>query len=225
MSSFAKNLAYYRKAIGINQTELAEKIGITAGQVSKYERGYAEPRPDILKKIAIALNIDTKKLLVEYKENQGNDIGGLIEAPLLEELAPLRGGKYKVDYTGKITINVGDDTLKVLDIIHENVICTKVKGNLMLPLFSNGAIVAIDTGNKTIVDGDIYVYILHKDGHQMLNISSLERLDNNKICSRPINKNHHKILLDNNDVKIVGAVFWYSSILTPTQSLMFKYLN
>ena len=63
MNRFAKNLASCRKIIGLNQQELADKIGITKTQISRYETGNSFPRPNVIAALADALNISADKLL------------------------------------------------------------------------------------------------------------------------------------------------------------------
>lgn len=63
MNNFATNLTYYRKLAGLNQNQLADKIGITPAQISRYERNMAEPRADVLAKIASVLEIKIEDLI------------------------------------------------------------------------------------------------------------------------------------------------------------------
>jgi Zn-dependent peptidase ImmA (M78 family)/DNA-binding XRE family transcriptional regulator len=44
-----------REAAGLTQTELAGRVGITAGAVSQFERGYAKPNPGTLRELAFSL--------------------------------------------------------------------------------------------------------------------------------------------------------------------------
>ena len=48
----AKNLAYYRKASGLTQLELAEKFNYSDKSVSKWERGEGFPDVFVLKSLA-----------------------------------------------------------------------------------------------------------------------------------------------------------------------------
>lgn len=72
MTEFAKKLAYYRKLAGLNQTTLGKKVGVTSTQVSKYERGLAVPRPEVLKRIADALEISVD-LLMSLQDKPSKD--------------------------------------------------------------------------------------------------------------------------------------------------------
>lgn len=46
-----------RKAIGLTQKELGDRLGISEVQVSQYERGTRNPKTEQLKRIAEALNV------------------------------------------------------------------------------------------------------------------------------------------------------------------------
>lgn len=52
-----------RRAAGLTQEELAEKVGITVSAVANYENGRRRPRADILKRIAQALNVSMENLI------------------------------------------------------------------------------------------------------------------------------------------------------------------
>lgn len=65
VGNFSEKLKYYRKRAGLSQAMLSLKIGVTAAQVSKYERNAAEPRPEILKKIANVLDVPVEELLTD----------------------------------------------------------------------------------------------------------------------------------------------------------------
>ena len=51
-NKLAENIRSYRKDLGLSQEQLAERLGITLGTVSKWERGASEP--DLLYVMEIA---------------------------------------------------------------------------------------------------------------------------------------------------------------------------
>lgn len=57
MSTFPENLVKFRLLAGLNQSELADKVGVTTTQISRYETGNSFPRPNIVSALANALNI------------------------------------------------------------------------------------------------------------------------------------------------------------------------
>ena len=61
----AKNLAYYRKAAGLTQAELAEKINYSDKSVSKWEQGNGVPDIYILMKLAALYRITLNELVGE----------------------------------------------------------------------------------------------------------------------------------------------------------------
>ena len=52
---------------------MADAIGIHVNSVKKYESGQAQPSLDVLKKIALALNVSTDFLLFEEHERGPSD--------------------------------------------------------------------------------------------------------------------------------------------------------
>lgn len=61
--SLGDRIARLRRAKGWNQTELADRIGATPSQVSKYERGSYLPRPDVLPRLGEALEVSLDYLM------------------------------------------------------------------------------------------------------------------------------------------------------------------
>lgn len=60
---FGERLKIARIAKGLNQRELAEKIGLTKQQITKYETGSSTPSYDVLKKICLELNTSANWLM------------------------------------------------------------------------------------------------------------------------------------------------------------------
>ena len=64
----AKNLAYYRKASGLTQLELAEKFNYSDKSVSKWERGEGFPDVFVLKSLADFYSISVDDFYSEEKK-------------------------------------------------------------------------------------------------------------------------------------------------------------
>ena len=60
---FAGNITRYRKALGLTQETLAEKVGVTFQAVSKWENAQTLPDTALLPSIARELNVSVDKLL------------------------------------------------------------------------------------------------------------------------------------------------------------------
>lgn len=83
---FKNQLKFYRKQLGLNQQQIADKIGVTRQCYAHYEQGIREPNLDILKRLCIIfdctadelLEIDTplerKKVVINHSFNNSKDI-------------------------------------------------------------------------------------------------------------------------------------------------------
>ena len=76
-SRLAENIRSYRKDNGMTQESLAERLGITLGTISKWERGSSEPDVDYLMKLAEIFRISIDALL--GFSLRGNDEDSTIE--------------------------------------------------------------------------------------------------------------------------------------------------
>jgi transcriptional regulator with XRE-family HTH domain len=63
MSDLGKRIQELRKQAGLSQTELANKIGVSYPQMSRYEVKGVQPPADVLKKLADALNTSVDYLI------------------------------------------------------------------------------------------------------------------------------------------------------------------
>lgn len=61
--TFAERLRYYREKAGYNQKELAAIVGVTFAAYNKYETNDAQPKIEILVKLAHALDTDVNTLV------------------------------------------------------------------------------------------------------------------------------------------------------------------
>ena len=56
------SIRFIRKAKGLSQAELGEKVGLTADRVQKYENGIRKPKPELIQEFATALGVNRKAL-------------------------------------------------------------------------------------------------------------------------------------------------------------------
>jgi len=89
------NIKFYRKSCNLTQEKLAEKVNTATNYISAIEAGRRFPSVEMLKKIAIALEIDTPKLFV--MENISLDT----MKKELEEQILLDVGQSLSDYVSK----------------------------------------------------------------------------------------------------------------------------
>lgn len=73
LMSFSKRLTAVRKARGLTQQQMSEVIGIHLSQVKRYESGDTQPSLEVLRKIALSLNISADTLLFDSDERGPSD--------------------------------------------------------------------------------------------------------------------------------------------------------
>ena len=70
--NFGNFVCMLREKIGLTQAEVAEKLGVTAAAVSKWENGSSKPRVEVLFKLAEILGVRPEELMaghyIEYNE-------------------------------------------------------------------------------------------------------------------------------------------------------------
>ncbi|HXY43218.1 MAG TPA: helix-turn-helix transcriptional regulator, partial [Acidimicrobiales bacterium] len=60
---FGDRLSEVRRERGLTQTLLAERAGISASMVHRYESGAAQPTLDVVRRLAVALSISADTLI------------------------------------------------------------------------------------------------------------------------------------------------------------------
>ena len=62
-NNLAENIRAYRKSMGLTQDQLAEKLGVTLGAVSKWERGSSEPDLSYIMELAELFHVSVDALI------------------------------------------------------------------------------------------------------------------------------------------------------------------
>jgi transcriptional regulator with XRE-family HTH domain len=70
---FDNRLAKIRKERKLGFNDLAKMIGIHSTQLRRYEKGESQPTLDVLRKLAVALNVPGDMLLFDEEERQPPD--------------------------------------------------------------------------------------------------------------------------------------------------------
>ena len=63
MDDFANRLKKLRKQLGLNQTQLAKRLGVSKSMISYYENKDRSPSPDVLIKLSNIFHVTTDYLL------------------------------------------------------------------------------------------------------------------------------------------------------------------
>ena len=128
-------------------------------------------------------------------------------APFLKE-TELRGGdgSFEIpDYNG-FRLPFGKATLHRKGIMPDNVICCTLTGDSMEPRIPEYATIAVDKGIENIRDGKIYAF----QHGELFRVKYLSRLPGNKVRIRSENENYEDEIVDGEDIRIIGRVFWWS---------------
>lgn len=131
------------------------------------------------------------------------------EAPLYKEIKLSAGNGFAddiEDYNG-YKLRFSRNTLRKHGINPADVVCVMADGDSMEPVFPSGATLGIDTGSKTIRDGQIYA--INHGG--LLRTKILHKLPDNKVRIRSYNQSEYpdeEASLD--DLSVIGRVFWWS---------------
>lgn len=67
-----EKIRLFRKAEGLTQKELGEKIGMSDAQIRNYESGRANPKIDTLKRIAVGLGVPLDNLYSDIAPAEAN---------------------------------------------------------------------------------------------------------------------------------------------------------
>jgi transcriptional regulator with XRE-family HTH domain len=70
---FPDQLAELRRDRGLTQAALAELVGVGPNQISRYESGASEPTLGVLRKLAIALAVNSDVLVFGGNDRLNND--------------------------------------------------------------------------------------------------------------------------------------------------------
>ena len=66
--AFANKLTEIRKNRNLTQQELAEKVGVGISQMRRYEKGSSSPTLEVIKNLAITLDVSTDELIFDNSE-------------------------------------------------------------------------------------------------------------------------------------------------------------
>ena len=102
-NNLAENIRKYRKDLGLTQEQLAERLGITLGAVSKWERGSSEPDLSYIMDLAELFHVSVDALIGFTMRGADADA----EADRIQELS------------GRVSAGEPKDRLSILDIAAE----------------------------------------------------------------------------------------------------------
>ena len=89
-----------RRAIGLTQEQMAERLGVSAAAVSKWELGASYPDIALLPALARLLGIDLNTLLGFEREPDRNEISSMLQS--INELAKAQGMNAAIEHAQKL---------------------------------------------------------------------------------------------------------------------------
>ena len=91
-----------REEKGLSQSELGERVGLTADRIQKYENGIRQPRIGVLKDLANALGVNTLAIADPVLTSDIGAMYGLFELENVHNLSP-------VTIDGHVYLSFGDE--------------------------------------------------------------------------------------------------------------------
>lgn len=226
------------KEMKITQEGLAETLGVTQGAVAHWLSGRREPDLATISKVLEVLGLPPLQLgvmniaafakeLGHYPVEPNAELIGTMAAwdsttplendevaiPLYKEveLAAGCGATEVIEVPGRL-LRFAKSTLREAGVHEANAVCATVKGRSMERLIMDGATIGIDTGSKTIEDGEIYAF--DQDG--MLRVKYLYRLPGGGVRVRSENDDEFpdETLTTEEfaSIRMLGWVFWWSTV-------------
>lgn len=231
MKTLAERLKYARKYRGLTQSVLGELIGVSQAAIQKIESGKAYQTTKLVD-LANALKVKPEWLGSGEGEMllsaQGEALSpesewGTVDA--WDKNTPLPDDEVEVPFLKDIEFACGDGrvhnedhngfklrfskaTLRRVGANTDGsgVLCFPAAGNSMEPVIPDGATVAVDTGNKRIIDGELYAI----NQGELKRIKQIYRKPGGKLLIRSVNREYDDEEADESEVEIIGFVFWYS---------------
>lgn len=228
-NNFNERFRLALKMSGMSQHQLATLIGVSQPAIQKLVSGATSSTRKAVQ-IAKALGVDPLWLTTgEGDMNKNIDsnakiIGTIsdwdsktpldddeVEVPFYKDVRLSAGNGFSDDiddYNG-YKLRLSKSTMRRYGIDKNCTVCLTVYGDSMEPVFRDGATVAIDQADKNIRDGKIYA--INHGG--LLRIKMLEKLPAGQIKIKSYNAGYNDEIVSQDDISILGRVWWQSSII------------
>ncbi len=234
MTTTSSRIAAAREAQGLNQSELARKLGVSPQSVQAWESGRTAPRNPRIKHLSEVLGVSVAYLMGESGPTESHSVTADTSLQAIEtwdESTPLDDDEVYVPFLHEVELAAGSGRFAIeesdssrlrffkKDLRHNgvqfsNAKCVVVSGNSMVPVLRDGATVGINVGKNTlkdVVDGEMYA--INHNGQ--LRIKQLFRLPTG-IRLRSFNRDEHPDEeytfqeIQEQQLGILGHVFWWA---------------
>ncbi|WP_025122261.1 MULTISPECIES: helix-turn-helix transcriptional regulator [unclassified Serratia (in: enterobacteria)] len=228
-TTLSERLSIAMELRGISQGMLAERVGVSQPSIWKLVSGRTHSSRKLVE-IARELNVRPEwlargeepmwedvspsgsKVSVSVITNENHSVhsGDEIMVPLLSDIDFISiDGDFYVEGQDIQTLTFTKKLLQRAgaEIDGSGVLCFPISGDGMEPAMPDGSILAINTGDKKVVDGKIYA--INQNGWKRVKI--LYRTGPDALSLRSFNKDEHPDeAVSLQDVEIIGRVFWWA---------------
>nr|WP_012219832.1 LexA family transcriptional regulator [Vibrio sp. 23023]ABX77020.1 H-T-H motif hypothetical protein [Vibrio sp. 23023] len=190
---------------GLTQQDLADAIGVSAVAVSKWELGQSKPRKKFHEKLSEILGVNEKVISGSEKITKSD----YVEIPYYNVKAAAGHGYENDELYDREVELVPIEALKYAQ--KSSVFCIKASGDSMVPVFFDGAKLAIDSSKTIVKDGDLYV--VSYDGCLRVKVL-FKTLNGIRLCSyNSMFKDEEYTHEELTTFRVIGKVIWYSQVI------------
>ena len=168
-----------REALNLSQKEFASGLKLKDTAISKYETGLVKPGADVLSKIGETYKVNLNWLITGdgdmFSFSSDTEIIKIPERGEIECAAGNGCNIYNEEITGYFSMD--KQKLKEFNANISSCSMVKVKGDSMYPTLNTGDKILVDTSQKDIIDGKIYIIRIE----DMLKVKRLHKLIRGRI--------------------------------------------
>lgn len=185
-----------------NQSDLARYVELEPAQVKKYSQ--AESTKNLEKICAFLDKIGAQIVF------PGEQMDGFVLIPRVKAVAGA-GSSFEVDSSVEKMYAFRESFMHFLGIKPKHAVMMFVRGDSMQPLINDRDTILIDTDDKTLREGYIYVLAI---GDELMVKRPQKTLNGWNICSE--NKNYSPIPVEGQaleSLEVIGRVRWFGRVL------------
>ncbi|MGF1907755.1 XRE family transcriptional regulator [Aliivibrio salmonicida] len=203
MNNIADRIKELRISNGMTQAQLGQKVGVTSVTISKWELETSKPKADSLIRMCKIFSVSIEWLKDGKNVNFNLGISGvrkeeeLLYIPYFEGVETCNDNEFleKSDYEFILPKHL-------MKLESDSLICIKMKGNSMEPVFKHNAIICVNKDDQHVYDGSIYM-VCHNN---MLRIKCIEKQPNGYIL-KSFNSSYNDVhVLFDDQFKIIGKI-------------------
>ncbi len=142
-------------SLGVSKKELSIILGVTQSAVNQWENGISYPSQKNLIKLSHVLDTSYEWLVRGSKDSSSDD--SEYKIPFYENVNCSAGSGFINSNEENILVSSHFFSLLNED-FRKKIIALRVHGDSMEPVISDNGIIFVDTSQRNIVDGKVYVY-------------------------------------------------------------------